>query len=679
MKNFNYLIIITLLLLLGCRDENLLVENNKTEEVAKQENIHNRFSSSFVSIKTLKTLLKNSRVKLSVDALAEGSKKNETDILFYEKVYDAAKDVTTFTLPLTDYSKQSPFILKHIITIENGIEKYGFLKIIPNSTPKGNIPILSDFSGTIQILGEDLKIFSQSEYLHGNPVSPKSTSTVSSKFDCWNQTIVIVHNCSNGGNHPPGVSCNAPDVNDGYYEISTKMVCGRTPNYLEGPPEAPTISNGGGYSPLHKVLTNPNFMYTSYITEPNHLYLLNHTAYWASMVSDPLTSDEVNILNEKIGVFVNNDSIFELIDDYYTQVYTSGTNYLQGVYNDSKINNLLKYLFDTPTQKNADFVKWGIQFLAQNPTVSWERFQSMLTFAQDFLQQNPNTINPEQIFSRLKVLDDALTQNPNLLIDIPCSQLPKWKDVATHQVPQSVKTKMQNIKNQTNYYDNWALTDLDNGLGVKLNMDLFPVKITSLPNKPGTNVKYNPVEFFDFFRKNINLFAEKFNPTVDNYYGINDTALWFSNNPLGALIHIDITPDDGTVVCSGYWTNSWMFTTVKAPKSWSYDGIHPVAGNRLFSYYTDPNDNTMYIYTRGVDRVSYNYSDNSTILNSIIQSLAFLGADNLWKGMQAKLSTFIVNNGGYADKVTPEIYRPNYNKIKNYIKGNAPLSSLGCN
>jgi len=296
-----------------------------------------------------------------------------------------------------------------------------------------------------------------------------------------------------------------------------------------------------------------------------------------------------------------------------------------------------------------------------------------------FVKENLDILNKAEIITRIKALDDALVQNPNLLLDIPCNQLPLWQSVATHQIPESVKTKMKNIKNQTNYYDNWQLTDLDNGLGTKINMDLFPVKISSLPNRPNSNQKYTPDEFFDFFRKNINLFAEKFVPIKDDHYAIDDTGLWFSNNPLGTLIHIKIPFDDGTVVCSGYWTNSWMFTTVKAPLDWSHDGIHPVAGNRLFSYYMDPNDNAMYIYTRGVDRVSHNYSDNSIVLNYLIQTGAFLGADKLWNSMQDKLSEYVIARGGSADKVTAVRYRPNYIKVMNYIKGNAALSSLGCN
>ncbi|WP_332022080.1 hypothetical protein [Kaistella sp.] len=118
---------------------------------------------------------------------------------------------------------------------------------------------------------------------------------------------------------------------------------------------------------------------------------------------------------------------------------------------------------------------------------------------------------------------------------------------------------------------------------------------------------------------------------------------------------------------------------MKAPQGWSYDGIHPVAGNRKFSMYTNPNDGSYTIYTRGVDRTSRNNDDNTPIINAIMESTAFVGADRLWSSMQEKLETYINSHEGSSSKVQPEKYRPNYNKVKAYLKNQVPLSALGCN
>jgi hypothetical protein len=330
------------------------------------------------------------------------------------------------------------------------------------------------------------------------------------------------------------------------------------------------------------------------------------------------------------------------------------------------------------SEDSKNIIRWALAF-KQNNSITWQEFTPMLEFASTFIAENPDTLNPEQIFIRQKDLNDAVLQNSNFLLDIPCSELDDWQTVAQHNVPQSVKDKLQNIKNQTSWWSNWQITDLDDGASARINMDVFPIQINSLPNKPNSTQKYTPEEFFNFFRLNLNLFAEKFTPIVDNYYGINDTDLWNSSNPLGALIHIEIPIDNGTVICSGFGPKAWVFSTIKAPMSMGYDGIHPVAGNRLFGYYVNPGDNTMYIYTRGVDRVSQVATSSPNLANYLIETSAFFGADQLWKGMQDKLSKYINDRGGNASKLPEKTYRPNYTKIRNYLKGKAPLSSLGCN
>ncbi|VFB02558.1 Uncharacterised protein [Chryseobacterium taihuense] len=180
-------------------------------------------------------------------------------------------------------------------------------------------------------------------------------------------------------------------------------------------------------------------------------------------------------------------------------------------------NGLQTYYNANPTQQGENFVQWAAQFSWENQNVNWAEFQPMLTFAHNFLQENPDTLNPEAIFLRFKSLSDALLQNPNKLLKIPCNQLPHWQDIAMHQIPQSVKIKLQNIPNQNSYWSSWNITNLDNGEGAHINMDLFPVKISTMPKKPNSTQKYTPAEFFDFFRKNINLFAEKFTPIENNY------------------------------------------------------------------------------------------------------------------------------------------------------------------
>ncbi len=296
----------------------------------------------------------------------------------------------------------------------------------------------------------------------------------------------------------------------------------------------------------------------------------------------------------------------------------------------------------------------------------------------NFIKENPDTLNKAEIINRIKALDNALAQNPNLLLDIPCNKLDDWKPMADHQIPQSVKDKLKNINTKTHWYqDDLIIQNLDNAQGKSLNMDLFTVKISNLPNKPGTTQKFTAKEFFDYFRLHLNDFAETFTPVVDTDLGVNDTALWNSTNPLNALISIYIPVivghNNGTVICSGVTSNTWVFTTITSP----WDSEHPVSGNRFFSYFMNPNDNAMYIYTRGLDRVNLPIFNNLSPNNNP----AFNGADELWSSMQAKIKKFVKDNGGGDNGATimsPEIYRPDWAKVKDYLRGNKPLSSLGC-
>lgn len=393
--------------------------------------------------------------------------------------------------------------------------------------------------------------------------------------------------------------------------------------------------------------------------------------------------------------FSANDSLYMICAEGDTQCMSNVQNIIatSNFFNSLGLNGLTLSSYNNIFFMVKDYLANGNseQVMAEriNLVGSWMRLQDNSTeekklnnyefayWVLNFLTENSDIIAPENFLTRVYDLENALVQNQNKLLNIPCNQLPFWQDIAQHQIPQTVKNKLNNIPNQNSYWSSWNITDLDDGAGARVNMDLFPIKISTMPNKPNSTQKYTPEEFFDFSRKNINLFAEKFTPIEDSYHNIHDTALWNSSNPLGSLIHIDITPDDGTVICSGFSTNAWIFSTIKAPLGWSYDGIHPVSGNRVFSYYMD--GSTMYIYTRGVDRTSYINNDNTPKINYIMESVAFAGADRLWSGMQDKLSAYVNNKGGSSIPITPIKYRPNYEAIKKYLKGQIPLSSVGCN
>ena len=283
-------------------------------------------------------------------------------------------------------------------------------------------------------------------------------------------------------------------------------------------------------------------------------------------------------------------------------------------------------------------------------------------------------------------LRNALEENPYLLLDIPCDQIPKWQEIAQYEVPQVVKDKINVIDSQTGWFTFAGIQTLnDSNNGAAVNMDYFPVTISQMPKKPNGQV-YSQKELFEHIRTNINDFFDDltFTPIVDSDYNIDDTALWQSNNPLTTILKISITLDQGSVVCSKYDSGSaeWYFSTITDP--WS--GSHSVSGNRSFGYFTD-DLGRMVIYTRGVDRLTTGtniFGPLGVIAEAAQQELAFNSADAKWTNFQNKIKNFVnigqnPSNNGQAIIDFPKKFRPNWNKVKNVINGNQPISTLGCN
>jgi hypothetical protein len=291
----------------------------------------------------------------------------------------------------------------------------------------------------------------------------------------------------------------------------------------------------------------------------------------------------------------------------------------------------------------------------------------------------------EEVKNLINILSELET-NPNLLLNVPCNQLPYWQTISQHVVPNTVIKKIEKIDNQSGWFESANIQSLGHpNNGATVNMDFFPVTISQMPKKPN-GVTYTQKELFNHIRLNINAFFDNltFTPVVNSSYGLNETALWNSTNPLGAILSINIVPDEGSVVCSKFneITGEWYFTTIEVP----WDGTHPVSGHRAFGYYTDVNGK-MVIYTRGVDRYSFGthmLGNTGATLEAASQLAAFSSADAKWQSFQQKIANF-VNQGqgnglnGASNVNVPEKYRPDWNKVKNVLNGTQPISTLGCN
>jgi hypothetical protein len=273
-----------------------------------------------------------------------------------------------------------------------------------------------------------------------------------------------------------------------------------------------------------------------------------------------------------------------------------------------------------------------------------------------------------------ELLSNLLEEDPFALIEIPCDQLPKWQTLAQNKASQSIKDKINQLDANSVWFDSWAIQTLNEANGTIANMDYFSVSVSNLPNNPSTGSQFTPESFLDYFRRNINDFADgsTFSPYCETpSLCTQETNLWNSDNPIGAIVYIDIPGDDGVVVCSEFTSSYWYFMTLEAPGA----GNHPVSGTRQFGF--EPNGTGGYnFFVRGVDRFDSNIAENT--LYMVALGNPFFGADALWASFQNKMNQFINNNNGSATINTPLKYRPDWKKVQEILEGERPISDLGC-
>lgn len=284
----------------------------------------------------------------------------------------------------------------------------------------------------------------------------------------------------------------------------------------------------------------------------------------------------------------------------------------------------------------------------------------------------------------LAQFENTLALDPFALLEIPCDQLPKWQELAEHVPPQSVIDKLNNL--DENYLSilsgDWDIQYIEDASSPIVNMDYFPVTISTLPKDPATGLRFTPEGFFNHVRKNLDTFFEG-NSTEFGPYNSTEATIWNSSTYLGAIMRFDILikndlgivvgQQDGSVICSYQNGNVWRFTTIESPQDWS----HPVSGTREFGLITN-SDGSYIFYTRGVDRVAESIDE---FLGSLpTMTSAFEGGDALWSQLQTNLEAFINNpaSGGVAQKIDSITWRPDWEKVKAVWKGERPLSDLGC-
>ena len=280
-------------------------------------------------------------------------------------------------------------------------------------------------------------------------------------------------------------------------------------------------------------------------------------------------------------------------------------------------------------------------------------------------------------------LIEELDDNSYALLDVQQSEIQKWIDLANYEIPQSVINKVS-LLDDSSIYGDYSILRFKRGRGAVVNMDYFPVEITTLPTNPATNLTFTPEDFLNYIRLNLNSLIDtsisSFSPSTIT--GYNESQIWHSSNPLTAIIHIDITTSagDGSVICSKHDDDNWIFTTIEVPWRFGqeYDGIHPVSGNREFGLIDNGNGKYTF-YTRGVDRMTDSF-ESLFVENTTIISNAFDAPDMLWNSLRSGINNFVNNNSGVTNDLSttpPKIFRPSWNQVRRVLIGEIPISELG--
>jgi len=239
------------------------------------------------------------------------------------------------------------------------------------------------------------------------------------------------------------------------------------------------------------------------------------------------------------------------------------------------------------------------------------------------------SVQPRAMPGRQAVLRQPVVRARAMIIgpeDVEQAQryAPRWADLFNWSVPDWIPGYLAGR--------DMSVQRIADAIGA-LNLDRYEVRIASVP------AGYTDVSLLEYVRTHLNDFLDTDNSEFIAYTSGDDDVKWASASPVGTVFKIDIIgPDNAAVVASLIEDRRWRFTTIHTP--WS--GDHPVCGHREFGVRSDA-DGAVVVYTRGADRAT----------DGLGESIAFFGADHLWKSFQRKLTDWVNANGGTASAPEP--------------------------
>lgn len=238
--------------------------------------------------------------------------------------------------------------------------------------------------------------------------------------------------------------------------------------------------------------------------------------------------------------------------------------------------------------------------------------------------------------------------------------LSAWGGLLSTRPSDALQKKV--IQLNTGAPGNWHFHHIESAWG-QVNLDWYAVEIDLMPRRmpgdpPGTDRPVGRVELLQYIRRNLVVTDAIVNSLFSKFeaYDATEGVAWAGApaDALGALIHIGIPGNSGTVMVTRSEDDNWTFSTVKSPR----DQDHPVSGNRRFAIMV-ADDGKTYLFTLGSDRCTDYRIASSPLL---IEPVWFF-ADKLWKSFQQKAADLVGSLGGIANIVPPISKRHDWSHV----------------
>lgn len=238
--------------------------------------------------------------------------------------------------------------------------------------------------------------------------------------------------------------------------------------------------------------------------------------------------------------------------------------------------------------------------------------------------------------------------------------LSAWGGLLSTRPSDALQKKV--IQLNTGAPGNWHFHHIESAWG-PVNLDWYAVEIDLMPRRmpgdpTGTDRPVGRVELLQHIRRNLVVTDAIVNSLFSKFeaYDATEGVAWAGTpaDALGALIHIGIPGNSGTVMVTRSEDDNWTFSTVKSPR----DQDHPVSGNRRFAIMV-ADDGKTYLFTLGSDRCTDYRIASSPLL---IEPVWFF-ADKLWKSFQQRAADLVRSLGGVANIVPPISKRHDWSHV----------------